>query len=47
MGYLFFQGLGTLSIYLVTKESDLGCSEDALCWVDEDPISLKLVEEIP
>jgi hypothetical protein len=47
MGYLFFQGLGTLSEHLVTEEGDLWCSEDSLCWGDEDPVSLKSVEEIP
>jgi hypothetical protein len=43
MGYLFFQRLGALSRHLVTGKGDLGCSEDALHWVDEDPIPLKSV----
>jgi hypothetical protein len=45
MGHLFFQRLGTLGRHLVTNEGDLGCSEDALCWVDEDPVPLKSVED--
>jgi hypothetical protein len=39
-GHSFFQRLGTLGGYLVTEEGDLGSPEDALCPVDDDPISL-------
>jgi hypothetical protein len=45
MGYSFFHRLGTLGRHLVTEEGDLGCLEDALCRVNEDPIPLKSVEE--
>jgi hypothetical protein len=45
MGHSLFQRLGTFCEHLVTEEGDLGCSEDALRWVDDDPITLKLVEE--
>jgi hypothetical protein len=47
MGYSFFQRLGTLGRHLVTEEGDLDCSEDALRWLDEDPVPLKSVEENP
>jgi hypothetical protein len=47
IGYCFFQSSGTLGGYLVTEEGDLGCSEDSLCQVVEDPILLKLIEESP
>jgi hypothetical protein len=40
MGYSFFQRLGTLGGHLVTKEGDLGCSED-------DSLPHKSVEERP
>jgi hypothetical protein len=43
----FFQRLMTLAGHLVTEEGDLGCSEDALRRVNDDPIPLKLVEESP
>jgi hypothetical protein len=43
MGHSFFQRLGTL----VTEEGGLGYLGNALCWVDEDPVPLKLVEESP
>jgi hypothetical protein len=46
-GHSFFQKLGTLGGHLITEEGDLGCSDDALRLVDEDPIPLKLVEESP
>jgi hypothetical protein len=45
MGQSLFQRLGTIGGHLITEESNLGCSEDALCRVDEDPISQTLVEE--
>jgi hypothetical protein len=45
IGYSFFQRLGTLRGHLVSEEGDLGCSEDALRRVDEDPVHLKSVEE--
>jgi hypothetical protein len=45
VGYSFFQRLGGLGGQLVTEEGDLGCSEDALHRVDEDPVLLKLFEE--
>jgi hypothetical protein len=45
MGHSFFQRLRTLSRHLVTEEGDLGCWEDALRGVDDDPIPLKLGEE--
>jgi hypothetical protein len=41
MGYSFFQRLGTLGGHLVTEEGDLGCSEDALRRVDEDPFIIE------
>jgi hypothetical protein len=44
---LFFQQLGALSGHLITEEGDLGYSEDALHWVDEDSSLLKSVEEGP
>jgi hypothetical protein len=47
VGYSSFQRLGTLDGYLATEEGDLGCSEDALEWVDEDPVPMKSVEESP
>jgi hypothetical protein len=40
VGHSFFQRLGTLGRYLVTEKGDLGSPEDALCRVDDDPISL-------
>jgi hypothetical protein len=45
MGYSFLQWSGTLREHLVTKEGDLGCSEDALRRVDQDPVCLKPVEQ--
>jgi hypothetical protein len=47
LGYSFFQRSGTLSGHIITKEGDLGSSEDALRRVDQNPVPLKLVEEIP
>jgi hypothetical protein len=47
IGHSFIQRLGTLGRHLVTEEGDLGCSKDALCHIDVDPIPLKLVEECP
>jgi hypothetical protein len=47
MGYPFFQRSENLGKHLVTEEGDLGCSVDALCRVDEDPVPLKSVEESP
>jgi non-ribosomal peptide synthetase component E (peptide arylation enzyme) len=47
MGHSLFQRLGALSEHLVTKQGDLGCSEDALRRVDDDAVPLKLVEESP
>jgi hypothetical protein len=47
MGYSFFRRLGTLGGHLVTEEGDLGCLEDALRQVDENPVPLKSVEENP
>jgi hypothetical protein len=47
MGHSFFQRLRTFSGHLVTEEGDLGCSEDALRWVDNDTVPLKLGEESP
>jgi hypothetical protein len=44
MGYSFFQGLGTLSGHLVTKEGGLGCLEDTLYQVDEDSVPQELSE---
>jgi hypothetical protein len=43
----FTQRLGILGGHLVTEEGDFGCSKDVLCRVNEDPVSLKLVEESP
>jgi hypothetical protein len=40
MGHSFFQRLRTFGGHLVTEEGDLGCSEDALRRVDDDPIPL-------
>jgi hypothetical protein len=45
VGHSLFQRLGTLGGNLVTEEGDLGCWKDALRWVDDDPVPLKLVEE--
>jgi hypothetical protein len=45
MGHSFFQWSGTLGGHFVTEEGDLGCPEDALRWVYEDPVGLKPVEE--
>jgi hypothetical protein len=45
MDHSFFQRLGARGGHLVNEEGDLGCSEDALRRVDEDPIPLKSVEE--
>jgi hypothetical protein len=47
MDYSFLWTWGTLGGHLVTEEGDFGCSEDALCLVDENPIPLKSVEESP
>jgi hypothetical protein len=47
MGHSFFQRLKTLGRHLVTEEGDIGCSEDALRRVDDDPIPLKLGKEMP
>jgi hypothetical protein len=45
MGHSIFQRLRTFGGHLVTEEGDLGCSEDALRWVDDDPVPLELGEE--
>jgi hypothetical protein len=45
MGHLLFQRLRTFGGNLVTKEGNLGCLEDALRRVDDDPIPLKLGEK--
>jgi hypothetical protein len=45
IGHSLFQRLRTFGGHLVTEEGDLGCSEDALRRVDDDPITLKLGEE--
>jgi hypothetical protein len=42
-----FQRLGALDGHLVSEEGDLGCLEEALRRVDDDPVPLKLVEESP
>jgi hypothetical protein len=47
MGYSFFKRWRTVGRHLVTEGGDLGCSEHALHWVDEDPLPLKSVEESP
>jgi hypothetical protein len=44
MGHSLFQRLRTFGGHLVTEEGDLGCSQDALRRVDDDPIPLKLGE---
>jgi hypothetical protein len=45
MGHSLFQRLRTFCGHLVTEEGNLGCSEDSLRRVDDDPIPLKLGEE--
>jgi hypothetical protein len=45
MEHSFLQWSETLSGHIVTEEGDLGCSEDALQMVDQDPIRLKKVED--
>jgi hypothetical protein len=47
VGYSIFQRSGILGGHLITEKGHLGCSEDALRRVDENPVPLKLVEEIP
>jgi hypothetical protein len=47
LSHSLFKRFGTVGGNLVTEEGDLGCSEDTLCWIYEDPIPLKLVEEGP
>jgi hypothetical protein len=47
VSHSLFKRLGPLGGNLVTEEGDLGCLEDALRRVDEDPVPLKLVEEGP
>jgi hypothetical protein len=47
MSHSIFERSGTLGGHLVTEEGNLGCSEDTLRRVDQDPVSLKLVEERP
>jgi hypothetical protein len=47
MCHSIFQRLEALGGHFVTEEGDLGCSEDALHRVDEDPVPLKLVEKDP
>jgi hypothetical protein len=45
MGHPLFQRLRAFGGHLVTEEGDLGCSEDALRRVDDDPVPLELGEE--
>jgi hypothetical protein len=45
MDHSFLQWSGTLSRNLLIDEGDLGCSEDTLRRVDQDPVRLKLVED--
>jgi hypothetical protein len=45
--YSFFHSLGTLGGHLIIEEGDLGCLEDALRRVDENPIPLKSVGGSP
>jgi hypothetical protein len=45
MGHSLFQRLRTFGGHLVTEEGNFGCSEDALCRVDDDAIPLELGEE--
>jgi hypothetical protein len=45
--YSHLQRLGTLDGHFVPEEGDFVCSEDALRWVDEDPVPLQLFEECP
>jgi hypothetical protein len=47
MDYSFFPMLGNLGGQLVTKKGDIWCSEDVLCCIDDDPLSLMLVEDNP
>jgi hypothetical protein len=47
IGHSFVQRLGTLGRHLVTEEGDLGCPKNALRRFDDDPISLKPVENCP
>jgi hypothetical protein len=47
VGHSFFQRLGTFGRHLVTKDGDLRCSESALRRVDDDPVSVELLEESP
>jgi hypothetical protein len=47
MCHSFLQWSGALDRYLVTEEDYLGCSEDTLRWVNEDPVCLKTPEENP
>jgi hypothetical protein len=44
-GHSLLQRLRTFGGHLVTEKSNLGCSEEALRRVDDDPIPLKLGEE--
>jgi hypothetical protein len=47
MGHSVFKLSGTLGGHLVDEEGYLGCSENTLRRVDQDPVSLKLCEERP
>jgi hypothetical protein len=45
MGHSLFQRLRSFGGHLVTEEDNLGCSEDAIRRVDDDPIPLELGDE--
>jgi hypothetical protein len=45
MGLSLFQCLRTFGGRLVAEEGDLGCSDDALRRVDDDPVPLELGKE--
>ena len=47
MSHSLCQRLGSFGRHLVAEEGDLRCSEDALRWVDYDPVLLKLLEKFP
>jgi hypothetical protein len=46
MGHSLFQRLRTFCGHLVTEDGDLGCPEDTVCRVGDDPVPLELGEEI-
>jgi hypothetical protein len=47
ISHSFLRWSGTLSGHSVAEEGDLGCAEDALRRVDEDPVPLETVEKSP